>query len=420
MEYLRGSKNEEERQEKQYAVLEETFAEKGIDLEQVKKKLKSQVVELPSWAVGNSGTRYGTFQDKGAAVTIWDKIDDCAEIQRCLGVTPVMASHVLWDKTDDGRFGPVREYAEKKGIRIGTVHPNTFSGQQFRFGSICSPVEEVRESTKAHFVDCIRVAREMGSKTIGMWIADGTSYPGQDSLAGRKHRLFEGLSALYEKLDPDMTLLLEYKPFEPFFYTTDVPDWGTSFMMCQKLGKQAKVLVDLGHHLPGTNIEQIICSLLDEGKLGGFHFNNRRYADDDLILGTVNPLEVFLIFNEIVDAALRGVDTNMTYMLDQSHNIENSLEGIIYSVMNIQTAYAKSLLVDRNSLASARAENDVVLSNMIIMDAFNCDVEPLLCRFRLELGLSDTDPLRNHRQSAYAVKAARERKAGILTLGGGA
>jgi L-rhamnose isomerase/sugar isomerase len=418
MEYLRGSKKSEEHRRKQYAILEDIFAENGIDIEKVKGLLKSQVVELPSWAVGNSGTRYGTFTDKGAAVTIWDKIDDCAEIQRCLGVTPVMASHVLWDKTDDGHFAPVREYAEKKGMRIGTVHPNTFSGQQFRFGSICSPVAPVRESTKAHFVDCIRMAREMGSKCIGMWLADGTSYPGQDSLAERKHRLFEGLKTLYDAMDPDMTLLLEYKPFEPFFYTTDVPDWGTSFLMCQKLGKQAKVLVDIGHHLPGTNIEQIICTLLDEEKLGGFHFNNRRYADDDLILGTVNPLEIFLVFNEIIDAGPRGAD--ITYMLDQSHNIENSLEGIIYSVMNIQTAYAKALLVDRKALAGARAENDVVLSNMIVMDAFNRDVEPLLNQVRLEMGLSDTDPLRNHRQSGYAKKAAGERKAGILTLGGGA
>ncbi|MDR0400708.1 MAG: TIM barrel protein [Treponema sp.] len=420
MEYLRGSKGGEERRKKQYAILEDSFAEKGIDLEKAKAALKGQVIELPSWAVGNSGTRYGTFTDKGAAVTIWDKVDDCAEIQRCLGVTPVMASHVLWDKTDDGRFGPVREYAEKKGMRIGTVHPNTFSGQQFRFGSICSPVESVREATKAHFADCVRVAREMGSRTIGMWLADGTSYPGQDSLAERKHRLFEGLKALYEAMESDMTLLLEYKPFEPFFYTTDIPDWGTSYMMCRKLGERAKVLVDLGHHLPGTNIEHIICSLLDEGRLGGFHFNNRRYADDDLILGTVNPLEIFLIYNEIVDAGLRGADTGICYMLDQSHNIENSLEGIIYSVMNIQSAYAKSLLVDRKALAAARAENDVVLSNMIIMDAFNCDVEPLLGQVRLEMGLADTDPLRNHRQSGYALKAAQERKEGILTLGGGA
>jgi L-rhamnose isomerase/sugar isomerase len=413
-------RKEEERRKKQYAILEDCLAEKGLDPEKTKNLLKNQVVELPSWAVGNSGTRYGTFTDKGAAVTIWDKVDDCAEIQRCLGVTPVMASHVLWDKTDDGHFAPVRDYAEKKGMRIGTVHPNTFSGQEFRFGSLCSPLSSVREQTKAHLIDCVRIAREMGSKSIGMWMADGTSYPGQDSLAERKHRLYEGLKSLYDALDNDMLMLLEYKPFEPFFYTTDVPDWGTSFMTCAKLGEKAKVLVDLGHHLPGTNIEFIICALLDEGKLGGFHFNNRRYADDDLILGTVNPLEVFLIFNEIVEAMLRGADTGITYMLDQSHNIENSLEGIIYSVMNIQTAYAKALLVDRKALADARADCDVILGNKILMDAFQTDVEPLLGQIRLEMGLSDVNPLRSHRQSGYNKKVANERKAGILTLGGGA
>jgi L-rhamnose isomerase/sugar isomerase len=417
MEFAKGSK---EKMIKRYAIIEDACVDLGIDLEKTKDLLKSQVVELPSWAVGNSGTRYGTFKDRGAAVTIWDKVDDCAEIQRCLGITPVMASHVLWDKTDDGRFGPVREYAAEKGMTIGTVHPNTFSGQEFRFGSICSPDPSVREKTGSHLIDCVRIAREMGSKTIGMWLADGTSYPGQDSLAQRKHRLFEGLKTLYDAMDPDMILLLEYKPFEPFFYTTDVPDWGTSFMMCNKLGKQAKVLVDLGHHLSGTNIEHIICSLLDDGKLGGFHFNNRRYADDDLILGTVNPLEVFLIFNELVEAADRGVDTGITYMLDQSHNIENSLEGIIYSVMNIQTAYAKALMVDRKALSEARAACDVIGANKIIMDAFGMDVEPLLEQVRLEMGLSDTNPLRNHRESGYNAKAASQRKEGILTLGGGA
>ena len=401
-----------------YALLAGDIQEHGLDIDRIKKDLKAQVIELPSWAVGNSGTRYGTFRDKGAAVTIWDKIDDCAEIQRCLGVTPVMASHVCWDKTDDGRFSPVREYAAEKGLRIGTVHPDTFSKQDFRFGSICSPVEAVRSATKEHFKECIRMAREMGSKTIGMWVADGTNYPGQDSLAERKHRLFDGLKALYDLMDADMTMLLEYKPFEPFFYTTDVQDWGMSNLMCTRLGERAKVLVDLGHHVSGVNIEQIIAALLDERKLGGFHFNNRRYADDDLISGTVNPLELFLIYFEIVNARLIGTPTDITYMLDQSHNIENSLEGIIYSVMNIQTAYAKSLLVDRNALKAAQQEGDVVLSNKIVMDAFNADVEPLLAVVREEMGLTDIDPLRNHRQSGYHQKVAATRKEGILTLGG--
>jgi L-rhamnose isomerase / sugar isomerase len=377
------------------------------------------VIELPSWAVGNSGTRYGTFKDAGAARNIWDKIDDCAEIQRVLGICPVMASHVLWDVTDDGEYAPVREYAEAKGMKIGTFHPNTFADQEYRYGSICSPIESVRQKTIDHLVECVWKAREMGSKVIGMWLADGTNYPGQDSLIKRKHRLYEGLKALYDALDDDMSMVLEYKPFEPFFYTTDLPDWGVSKLMCDKLGDKAKVLVDLGHHLAGVNIEQIVTTLLDEGKLGAFHFNNRRYADDDLITGTVKPLETFLIFKEIVDAGLEGLDTNITYMLDQSHNIEPSIEGIIYSVMNIQAAYAKALIIDREALAKAQEANDVILANKIVMDAFNTDVEPVLGEVRLEMGLVDTDPLMNYRESGYAKRIIEERKeGGMNTLGG--
>ena len=400
-------------------ILKEELQKKNINTGAVKQAFKNLVIELPSWAVGNSGTRYGTFRDKGAARTVWDKIDDCAEIQRVLGTCPVMASHVLWDVTDDGQYIPVREYAQSKGMRIGTVHPNTFAGQEFRYGSLCSPIKEVREQTNKHFVDCVRIAREMGSKVIGMWVADGTNYPGQDSLRERKNRLFEGLKVLYDALDDDMEMVLEYKPFEPFFYTSDVQDWGMSKLMCDKLGSKAKVLVDLGHHLAGVNIEQIISILLDEGKLGGFHFNNRRYADDDLITGTVKPFELFLIFKEIVDAGIDGLNTDITYMLDQSHNIEPSIEGIIYSVMNIQTAYVKSLIIDREALKLAQLNNDTILSNKIVMDAFNTDVEPLIAEARLELNLDDVDPIRNYRNGGWADKIAAERSDdGINTLGG--
>lgn len=400
-------------------LLEEELQKRGLDIKATKQAMKQLVIELPSWAVGNSGTRYGTFRDKGAARSVWDKIDDCAQIQRVLGICPVMASHVLWDVTDDGKYTPVREYAESKGLRIGTVHPNTFAGQQFRFGSLCSPIETVREQTHQHFKECVRMAREMHSKVIGMWVADGTNYPGQDQMRDRKHRLFEGLKVLYDALDDDMQLVLEYKPFEPFFYTSDVQDWGMSKLMCDKLGDKAKVLVDLGHHLPGVNIEQIISILLDEGKLGGFHFNNRRYADDDLITGTVRPFEMYLIFKEIVDAGIDGLHTDITYMLDQSHNIESSIEGIIYSVMNIQTAHTKALTVDRMVLAQTQANHDVILANKTVMDAFNTDVEPLIAQVRLEMGLDDIDPLRNYRNSGWTQKIAQTRKDdGINTLGG--
>ncbi|WP_207721647.1 L-rhamnose isomerase [Christensenella tenuis] len=399
--------------------LSAALEDKGMDVTAILQRLKEQVIELPSWAVGNSGTRYGTFREEGSARTIWDKIDDCAEIQRVLGITPVMASHVAWDVTEDGQYAPVRSYAEEKGLKIGTVHPDVFSRQEYIYGSICSPKPEVREFTQQHFLDCVRVAKEMGSKVIGMWVADGTNYPGQDNLRERKHRLYEGLKVLYDAMDEDMKLVIEYKPFEPFFYTTDIADWGMSMLMCQKLGNRAKVLVDLGHHLPGVNIEQIISTLLDENMLGGFHMNNRRYADDDLITGTVNPMDLFLIYKEIIDAEQGGVKTDITYMLDQSHNIEPSIEGIIYSVMNAQTAYARALVIDREALGKAQEEYDVVGANKIVMDAFNTDVQPLLEQARIELGLSDTDPLRNYRQGGYAQKIKQERGFdGINTLGG--
>jgi len=402
-----------------YDSLCEIASARGLDIENIKEKLKKQVIELPSWAVGNSGTRYGTFREQGAARHIWDKIDDCAEIQRVLGVCPVMASHVCWDKTEDGRYAPVREYAQEKGLRIGTLHPNTFLGQEYRFGSICSPQPETREMVRKHLLECVDIAREMGSKCIGVWVADGTYYPGQDSLRERKHRLYEGLKVLYDAMDDDMRMLLEYKPFEPFFYTTDVCDWGVSMLNCQKLGPRAKVLVDLGHHLHGVNVEHIVSTLLDEGMLGGFHFNNHRYADDDLITGTVQPFDLFMIYKEIIDAELDGLDTDITYMLDQSHNIEPSIEGIIYSVMNIQTSLAKALMIDRKALREAQENYDVIMANKILMEAFETDVEPLLAVVREEMGLEDVDPIANYRRGGYAEKIARERgNTGINTLGG--
>lgn len=408
--------------EKQFEMLGNVLTERGVVVARVMAALQGQIIELPSWAVGNSGTRYGVFKEAGAARHIWDKIDDCAEIQRVVGVCPTMASHVLWDVTDDGRYEPVRDYARERGLKIGTVHPNTFMGQQFKLGSICSPEEQVRQSTIDHFVDCVRITREMGSKVIGMWLADGTNYPGQDHLRRRKQRMFEGFKALYDAMDEDMTLAIEYKFFEPGFYTTDLMDWGMSLLMCTKLGPRAKVLVDLGHHAQGVNIEHIIAILLDEGRLGGFHLNNRKYGDDDLMAGTINPLELFLIFDQIVDAAQDSATaqtaTNIVYMLDQSHNVEPSIEGIIQSVMNTQTAYAKALLVDRQKLYAAQAAGDIILANRIVMEAFETDVQPLLKRVRMDMG-REPDPILAYREGGYAQKIAAERAgAGAGTLGG--
>ncbi len=408
--------------EKQFEMLGNILTDRGIDVARVMSSLKSQVIELPSWAVGNSGTRYGVFKEAGAARHIWDKIDDCAEIQRVVGVCPVMASHVLWDVTNDGRYEPVRAYAQERGLKIGTVHPNTFMGQQFKLGSICSPEEQVRQSTMDHLIDCVRITREMGSRVIGMWLADGTNYPGQDHLRSRKQRMFEGFKALYEAMDEDMILAIEYKFFEPGFYTTDLMDWGMSLLMCSKLGPQAKVLVDLGHHAQGVNIEHIIAVLIDEGKLGGFHLNNRKYADDDLMAGTVNPLELFLIFDQIVDAAQNPATAetanNIVYMLDQSHNVEPSIEGIIQSVMNTQTAYAKALLVNRQQLYTAQAAGDIILANRTLMEAFDTDVQPFLKKVRIEMG-REPDPILAYRAGGYVQKIASERAgSGGGALGG--
>ncbi|MCP4168200.1 MAG: TIM barrel protein [Chloroflexi bacterium] len=406
--------------ERQYDVLADVLADRGIDVEEVKAKLKAQVIELPSWAVGNSGTRYGVFREDGAARHIWDKIEDCAEIQRVVGVCPVMASHVLWDVTDDGRYEPVRDYAAERGLGIGAVHPNTFMGQQFRLGSICSPDKQVRQSTIDHLVDCVRITREMGSKVIGMWLADGTNYPGQDHLRTRKQRLFEGFKALYDAMDDDMILAIEYKYFEPGFYTTDLMDWGMSYMLCSRLGDRAKVLVDVGHHPPNANIEHIVSILLDEGKLGGFHLNDRKYGDDDLMAGTVNPLQLFLIYDQLVDAAqdpATEVD-NVIYMLDQSHNVEPSIEGIIQSLMYTQTAYAKALAVERDTLGAAQNAGDVILANRTIMDAYELDIQPLLKQVRVEMG-RHPDPIIAYREGGYARKINDERVgAGIGALGG--
>jgi len=408
--------------EKQYEVLCDVLTDRGVDVDAVKQKIKSLVIELPSWAVGNSGTRYGVFRQPGAARAIWEKVDDCAMIQSVVGVCPVMASHVNWDKTDDGRYEPVRDYAAQKGLRIGTVHPNTFLGQEYKLGSVCNPLVEVRDHTIAHFVDCVRIAREIGSRAIGIWLADGTNYPGQDHLRSRKHRLYEGLKALYDALDPDMTLFVEYKPYEPGFYTTDLQDWGMSLAMCTRLGPRAKVLVDLGHHLLGVNVEHIVSILLDENKLGGFHLNNHKYSDDDLMAGTINPLELFLIFDQIIDAAsdpaTSATANSICYMLDQSHNIEGSLEGIIQSVMNTQTAHAKALLVDRQTLRQAQEAGDVILANRTLMEAYDTDVQPLLKQVRVEMG-RQPDPILAFRESRYLERIASERKGeGLGALGG--
>jgi len=365
-------------------------------------KLAALRIETPSWGYGNSGTRFHVFPWPGAARTIWERIDDAALVHRLTGCCPSVALHIPWDRVDD--WPALRDYASERGMRIGAINPNLFGDDAYRLGSICHPDPRVRAKALEHCRECVEIAEEVGSTIISLWLADGTNYPGQDDLRKRHARLTAGLETLYGLLPPGMRLLVEYKFFEPSFYSTDIPDWGTAAMLCRRLGPQAQVLVDTGHHPQGTNVEQIVGVLLAEGLLGGFHFNNRKYADDDLIVGSIDPFELYRIMREIA----AGGAENVAFMIDQSHNIEGKINAMIQSVMNIQTAYAKALLVDEQRLAEAQVAGDVLGAHRALLEAFETDVRPLLGQLRRQLGVAD-DPVAAFREGNYAADLARER-----------
>ena len=366
-------------------------------------KLAGLSIETPSWGYGNSGTRFHVYPWPGAARTVWERIDDAALVHRLTGCCPSVALHIPWDRVDD--WGALRSHAEEEGIRIGAINPNLFGDDDYRLGSLCHPDERVRTQALAHCRECIDIAQELGSTTISLWLADGTNYPGQDDLRDRYRRLSTSLEQLYALLPADMRLLIEYKFFEPGFYSTDLPDWGTAALVCRRLGPQAQVLVDTGHHPQGTNVEQIVALLLTEELLGGFHFNNRKYADDDLIVGSIDPFELFRIMREI--AAADAADT-VAFMIDQSHNVEGKIDAMIQSVMNIQASYAKALLVDGARLAEAQLEGDVLGAHRILVAAFETDVRPQLARLRGKLGVAE-DPVAAFRDGGYGARLARER-----------
>lgn len=373
-------------------------------------------IETPSWGYGDSGTRFKVFHWPGAARTLREKLEDAAQVQRVTGICPGVAIHIPWDKEDD--WSAVKDYARSLGLRIGAVNPNLFQEEIYRFGSLCHFDSKVRQQAIEHVLDCIRIAQAVGSNVISLWLADGTNYPGQDDLRHRRHRLLASLQAIYAALPAGMRLLIEYKFFEPSFYSTDLPDWGTSLLMAQKLGPQAEVLVDTGHHASGTNIAQIVAQLLDEDRLGGFHFNDRRYADDDLIVGSQNPFDLFCIFNEIVGASAEGNANagRIAYMIDQSHNIEPKIEAMIQSVLNVQTAYAKAKLVDREALRAAQQAGDVLGGYRVLQAAYETDVRPFLAEFRQRQGLNP-DPIAAFRASGYAERVASERVASAIGSG---
>lgn len=395
---------------KEYAVWEEVQAARGVDVAAVKAALKAQRIETPSWGYGNSGTRFKVFRAPGAARTVYERIADAATVHRFTGVCPTVAVHIPWDKVDD--YGALAAYAREQGVAIGAVNPNLFQDDEYKLGSVTHHDPAVRRRAVEHMLECVDIARQVGSSLLSLWFADGTNYPGQGHLRRRRIWLEECLAEVYRALPPGMRMLIEYKFFEPAWYHTDLPDWGTALTVAQALGPQAQVLVDTGHHPQGTNIPHIVALLLHEGRLGGFHFNDRKYADDDLIAGSIDPFQLFLIFNELVDAAqdpaTAQTAAQVAYMVDQSHNIEPKIPAMIRTVMNIQTAYAKALLVDRRALAEAQAEGDVLRAAGILRDAFETDVRPLLARVREEMGLHP-DPLAAYLASGIQQRLEAER-----------
>jgi L-rhamnose isomerase/sugar isomerase len=388
------------------------------DKESVKVALRALRIEVPSWAFGNSGTRFKVFSQEGVPRDPFEKIADAAQVALHTGAVSKVSLHIPWDKVED--YGKLAAHAGDLGVAIGAINANVFQDDDFMLGSVTHPDPRVRRKATDHLLECVDVMDATGSRELKLWFSDGTNYPGQDDVRARQDRLAESLAEVYARLGPDQRFLLEYKLFEPAFYMMDVPDWGTAYAHCIGLGPKALVVVDTGHHAPGTNIEFIVAVLLRAGKLGGFDFNSRFYADDDLMAGAADPFQLFRILHEVVQAgALRpaagptadGTGLGVSFMLDQCHNIEPKIPGQIRSVMNVQEATAKALLLDAEALVAAQARGDVLGANAVLMDAYNSDVRPLLREAREDAGL-DPDPLAAYHASGYAGRIVGERVGG--------
>ncbi|AQZ60956.1 L-rhamnose isomerase [[Actinomadura] parvosata subsp. kistnae] len=373
----------------------------------IKAALRAQRIETPSWAYGNSGTRFKVFAQQGVPRDPYEKLADAAQVHAYTGIAPTVALHIPWDKVDD--YADLARHARDLGVGIGAINSNVFQDDDYKLGSVTHPDARVRRKATDHLLECVDIMDATGSDTLKLWFSDGINYPGQDDLRARQDRLAESLAEVYDRLGEGQRFLLEYKLFEPAFYATDVPDWGTAYAHCVKLGPKAQVVVDTGHHAPGTNIEFIVAFLLREGKLGGFDFNSRFYADDDLMVGAADPFQLFRIMYEVIRGG--GFTDEVAFMLDQCHNIEPKIPGQIRSVMNVQEATAKALLVDRAALSAAQQAGDVLGANAVLMDAYNTDVRPLLAELREEMGLAP-DPMAAYATSGYFEKIAAERVGG--------
>ena len=380
--------------------------------EKVSAALTTFAIELPSWGFANTGTRFGKYLQPAAATTVEEKLADAGHVHALTGACPTVALHVLWDLPNGDRdIAAVQAAAVAAGVRIGAINPNLFEDQDYKFGSFGNPRTEIRDRAVQHCLDSVRLARALGSRDLSLWFADGSNYPGTADIRERKRWFAEGLARVHAALDPSLRMLVEYKPFEPAFYHTDLADWGMALLHARAAGPQAKVLVDTGHHYLAQNIEQIVAWLLDEGMLGGFHFNDRRYADDDLTLGSIDPYQLFRIFHEIRYYEWQtGARADIAYMVDQSHNLKGKIEAMIQTVTMAQSLYAKAALVDYEKLRAAQTAADLVRAESCLQDAFATDVRPALAEWRRH-GALPLDPQEALRESGYVDRITKERSA---------
>ncbi|NUL43823.1 L-rhamnose isomerase [Cellulosimicrobium funkei] len=377
--------------------------------EQVASQLEHQSIEVPSWAYGNSGTRFKVFGGAGTPRTVQEKIADAATVHRFTGLASKVALHIPWDRVDD--YSALRRYAEDQGVEIGTINSNTFQDEDYKLGGLTHHEPAVRRKAVDHHLECLQIMEQTGSRDLKIWMADGSNYPGQADMRSRQDRLAESLASIYAELKDDQRLVLEYKIFEPSFYHTDVPDWGTALVQVQALGENALVCLDTGHHAPSTNVEFIVAQLLRLGKLGSFDFNSRFYADDDLIVGSADPFQLFRIMYEVIRGGGYGPESEVAFMLDQCHNIEKKIPGQIRSVLNVQEMTARALMVDTAALSAAQQAGDVLGAHDVFMDAFYTDVRGDLAAWREARGLPG-HPLRAFAESGYQEKIEADRVGG--------
>ncbi len=378
-------------------------------IDDIAAELDQLAIEVPSWAYGNSGTRFKVFATPGTPRTVQEKVADAATVHLLTGLAPTVALHIPWDKVDDYRV--LASFAADHGMELGTINSNTFQDDDYKFGSLTHSDASVRNKAIDHMYECIEVMNVTGSRDLKIWLADGSNYPGQADMRSRQDWLQDSLRKVYDRLGEDQRLVLEYKFFEPAFYHTDVPDWGTSYAHCLQLGEKALVCLDTGHHAPGTNIEFIVAQLIRLGKLGSFDFNSRFYADDDLIVGAADPFQLFRIMAEVVRGGGLDPSSGIALMLDQCHNLEEKIPGQIRSVLNVQEMTARALLVDRPAMTRAQEAGDVLGANAILMDAFYTDVRPGLAAWRESKGLP-ADPMAAYQESGYQSRINAERQGG--------